>query len=72
MNALLVSWPVSGIQIEEKARGRCEANLRLFFPPNFFSAPFPVATLETRRRLGRVNFRKDFWYGYQGRGTIDE
>ena len=26
---------------------------------NFFSAPF--ATLETRRRLGLVNFRKDFW-----------
>ena len=23
-----------------------------------------VATLETRRRLGRVNFRKDFWDCY--------
>ena len=24
-------------------------------------------TLETRRKLGRVNFRKDFWDCYQGR-----
>ena len=27
-----------------------------------------LATLEKRRSLGWVNFRKDFWYGYDGQG----
>ena len=30
----------------------------------FWSGQF--ATLETRRKLGRVHFRKDFWDGYWG------
>ena len=30
--------------------------------------PFtPFATSETRRELGRVSFRKDFWDRYKGR-----
>ena len=33
-----------------------------------FSKPF--ATLETRKKLGQVNFRKDFWDCYQGNGEI--
>ena len=33
-----------------------------------FSKPF--ATLETRKKLGQVNFRKDFWYCYQGHREI--
>ena len=26
------------------------------------------ATLETRKKLGRVNFRKDLWDSFQGQG----
>ena len=29
---------------------------------------FPLATLETGRKLVRVSFRKDFWNGYWGQG----
>ena len=53
MNALSVSWPVSGIQVDARRISGC------FSRHNFFSVP--LATLEMRRRLGLVNFRKDFW-----------
>ena len=33
-----------------------------------FSKPF--ATLDTRKKLGQVNFRKDFWYCYEGHREI--
>ena len=31
---------------------------------------FDIGTLKTRRKLGRVNFRKDFWDGYLGKRKI--
>ena len=30
------------------------------------------ATLETRKKLGRVYIRKDFWDCYKGRGKIGQ
>lgn len=47
--------------------GRKAGTINLHFSFSVLSliiVPSPFATLEPRRRLGRANFRKDFWDRY--------
>ena len=56
---------MTGSGDENVLNPRAQFSIAHDYRPGMF---FPLATLETGRKLVRVSFRKEFWNGYWGQG----